>query len=214
MEYAISRKRMVEDQLRARGIKDEKVLGIMLKIPRHRFVEPGLEPMAYNDHPLSIGEGQTISQPYIVAYMTECLEIGPEDRILEIGMGCGYQTAILAEIAAQVYSIERIPALFFRARKILKQLSYKNVHLRLGDGTVGWEKYAPFDRILVAASYPEIPRPYLEQLAEGGRMILPVGGAEAQELILVQKSHGKIRQESLSGCRFVKLKGKYGYTPS
>lgn len=213
MDYAIARKRMVEDQLRARGIKDEKVLEIMLNIPRHRFVEPGLEPMAYNDHPLSIGEGQTISQPYIVAYMTECLKIRPEDRILEIGMGCGYQTAILAELAAQVYSIERIPALFFRARKVLKQLGYKNVHLRLGDGTLGWEKYAPYDGIIVAAASPDIPGPYLEQLAEGGRMVLPVGSEALQELILVTKKHGKIHQEPLSGCRFVKLKGKYGYAP-
>lgn len=213
MDYAIARKRMVQDQLLARGIKDEKILEIMLKIPRHRFVEEGLLPMAYKDHPLNIGEAQTISQPYIVAYMTECLEIGPEDRILEIGTGCGYQTAILAELANHVYSVERLSPLFSKARRILRELGYKNIHLRLGDGSAGWAKYAPYDGILVAAAGPVIPQPYLDQLAEGGRLILPVDRDQGQELILARKRGGQILQESLSGVRFVKLKGKYGFQP-
>lgn len=202
---------MVQEQLQARGIKDNKILEIMLKIPRHRFVEEGLQPMAYSDHPLSIGEGQTISQPYIVAYMTECLQIGPEDRILEIGTGCGYQTAVLAEVAAHVYSVERLPPLFSKARKTLRQLGYTNIHLRLGDGSEGWQKYAPYDGILVAAAGPGIPQPYLDQLSEGGRLILPVGDESFQELILVTKEGGKFHHQSLSGVRFVKLKGKHGF---
>jgi protein-L-isoaspartate(D-aspartate) O-methyltransferase len=214
MDYAISRKRMVEDQLRARGIKDEHVLQVMLKVPRHSFVDEGLVPMAYNDHPLSIGEGQTISQPYIVAYMVECLRLRPEDRILEVGTGCGYVTAILAELGAQVYSIERIPALLMKARKTLKRLAYKNIVLKVGDGTQGWPQHAPFDAIIVSAASPEIPRPYLDQLAEGGRLILPVGSEGYQELVLVTKTEGKLSREVLSGCRFVKLMGKYGFHPS
>jgi protein-L-isoaspartate(D-aspartate) O-methyltransferase len=214
MEYAISRKRMVEDQLRARGIKDEQVLQVMLKVPRHSFVDEGLVPMAYNNHPLSIGEGQTISQPYIVAYMVECLRLRPEDRILEVGTGCGYVTAISAELGAQVYSIERISALLMKARKNLKRLGYRNIVLKLGDGTEGWPQAAPFDAIIVSAASPEIPRPYLDQLAEGGRLILPVGGEGHQELVLVTKTKGKLSQETLSGCRFVKLMGKYGFHPS
>jgi protein-L-isoaspartate(D-aspartate) O-methyltransferase len=214
MEYAIARKRMVEEQLRARGIKDQQVLQVMLKVPRHSFVEEGLVPMAYNDHPLSIGEGQTISQPYIVAYMVECLKLRPEDRILEIGTGCGYVTAILAELGAQVYSIERLPPLLMKARKNLKRLGYKNIVLKLGDGTQGWPEKAPFDAILVSAASPQIPQPYLDQLAEGGRLILPIGEEAYQELVLVTKTKGKLSQETLSGCRFVKLMGKYGFHPS
>lgn len=214
MEYAIARKRMVEDQLRARGIKDEQVLQVMLKVPRHSFVDEGLVPLAYNDHPLTIGDGQTISQPYIVAYMIECLRLKPEDRILEVGTGCGYVTAVLAALGSQVYSIERIPALLMKARKNLKRLGLKNIVLKVGDGTQGWPQQAPYDVILVSAGSPMIPRPYLDQLAEGGRLILPVGNEARQELILVTKTHGKLSQETLSGCRFVKLMGKYGFHPS
>ena len=214
MDYAIARKRMVEEQVRARGIKDQQIIQVMLKVPRHLFVEEGLVPMAYNDHPLSIGEGQTISQPYIVAYMVECLKLRPEDRILEIGTGCGYATATLAEIGSQVYSMERLPTLLMKARKTLKRLGYKNIVLKLGDGTQGWPEQAPFDGILVSAASPNIPQPYLDQLAEGGRLILPIGGEDCQELILITKTKGKYRQETLSGCRFVKLMGKYGFHPS
>lgn len=202
---------MVQEQIETRGIKDEKIIKSMLKVPRHLFVEEGLVPMAYNDHPLSIGEGQTISQPYIVAYMIECLDLELEDRVLEIGTGCGYQTAILAELVQQVYSIEVLPALLFKARKILKQLGYKNIHLRIGDGTQGWPQYGPYDGIVVAAGSPQTPQPLLDQLAEGGRLILPVGGEDFQELVLVTKKDGKLTERILSGCRFVKLKGTYGW---
>lgn len=213
MEYRIARKRMVEDQLIGRGIKDENVLQSMLKIPRHSFVEEGMAPLAYNDHPLNIGEGQTLSQPYIVANMVECLKLKAEDRILEVGTGCGYLTALVAELAAQVYSIERIPALLFKARKNLKRLGYKNIVLKVGDGTQGWPQYAPFDAIIVSAAGPQIPQPYLDQLSEGGRLILPVGSRERQELVLVTKTGNRTNRETLSGCRFVKLMGKYGFQP-
>lgn len=212
-QFAVARKRMVTEQLLARGIKDEKVLQIMLDLPRHRFVDPGLADQAYSDRPLNIGEGQTISQPYIVALMTEALKIGPEEKILEIGMGCGYQTAILAKLGVQVYSIERIAPLLFRARRLLKGLGYRNIHLKVGDGTLGWPQYAPFDVILVAAASPKIPQSYLSQLAEGGRLILPVGDEISQDLTLVTKIQGRLYQQRLSGCRFVKLKGRHGFAP-
>ena len=213
-DYAISRKRMVREQLIARGIRDERVLAAFLKVPRHRFVEEGLRPMAYNDHPLAIGEGQTISQPYIVAYMLEALRLQPGDRVLEVGTGCGYQTAILAELVAQVYSIERLSGLLLKARKALKELRYRNIHLKLGDGTLGWPDKAPFDAIVVAAGSPQVPRPYLDQSSERGRFILPIGGEFAQELVLYRKEAGEWRSQALSGCRFVKLKGKHGFEPS
>lgn len=213
-DFSISRKRMVRDQLIARGIRDERVLTAFLKVPRHRFVEEGLQPMAYNDHPLAIGQGQTISQPYIVATMLEALGLQPSDTVLEVGTGCGYQTAILAELVAQVYSIERLPGLLLKARKSLKELRYRNIHLKLGDGTLGWPEKAPFDAIVVAAGSPQVPRPYLDQSSDGGRFILPVGGEFAQELVLYRKEAGEWRSQTLSGCRFVKLKGKHGFEPS
>lgn len=213
-DFAISRKRMVRDQLIARGIRDERVLSAFLKVPRHRFVEEGLRPMAYNDHPLSIGQRQTISQPYIVAYMLEALALKPNERVLEVGTGCGYQTAILAELVEQVYSIERISGLLLKARSALKSLGYRNIHLKLGDGTLGWPEQAPFDAIIVAAASPQVPRPYLDQSSENGRFILPIGGEMAQELVLYRKEAGEWRSQTLSGCRFVKLKGKHGFEPS
>lgn len=205
---------MVRDQLMARGIKDEKILQSMLKIPRHLFVEEGLHPMAYNDHPLSIGAGQTISQPFIVAYMIERLQLGTGHRVLEVGTGCGYMTTVLAELAHWVYSIERIDKLLFGARKTLKKLGYKNVTLKLGDGTAGWPSQAPFDAIVVSAGGPKIPQPYLDQLAPGGRLILPVGGETSQQLTLVTKRGSGYSEEVLTDCRFVKLKGKYGFQPT
>jgi len=213
-EYSVARKRMVREQLIARGIRDERVLEAFLKVPRHRFVEEGLQPLAYNDHPLSIGQAQTISQPYIVAYMLEALRLQAGDRILEIGTGCGYQTAILAELVSQVYSIERISELLLKARKTLKELHYKNIHLKLGDGTLGWPEKAPFDAIVVSAASPQVPRPYLDQCSDRGRVILPVGGEFAQDLVLYRKEAGGWRSQTLSGCRFVKLKGKHGFEPS
>ncbi|MCE9625449.1 MAG: protein-L-isoaspartate(D-aspartate) O-methyltransferase [Deltaproteobacteria bacterium] len=213
-DYAISRKRMVREQLIARGIRDERVLEAFLKVPRHLFVEEGLRPMAYNDHPLSIGQAQTISQPYIVAYMLEALHLTPQDKILEIGTGCGYQTAILAELTTQVYSIERISGLLLKARNILKRLHYKNIHLKLGDGTLGWPEKAPFDAIVVAAGSPQVPQPYFDQCSEAGRFILPVGNEFSQDLVLYRKVSGEWQRQTLSGCRFVKLKGKHGFEPT
>ena len=213
-EMFIARKRMVREQLMDRGIRDERVLRAMLKVPRHLFVEEGLRPMAYNDHPLSIGAGQTISQPYIVAYMLETLQLRPEDRVLEIGTGCGYQTAILAELVAHVYSIERISELLLKARNTLKRLLYKNITLKLGDGTLGWEEKAPFDATVVSAASPRVPQPYLDQSSESGRVIIPIGDEFEQELVLYRKEAGQWRSLALSGCRFVKLKGKHGFEPS
>ncbi len=211
-EYAVARKRMVRDQLIGRGIREPRVLELMERTPRHLFLEEGLRPLAYNDHPLSIGERQTISQPYIVARMLEALELKASDRVLEIGTGCGYQSALLAGLARHVYSIERIPELILRARNTLKGLRLKNITLKLADGTLGWACHAPFEAIVVAAAGPKIPAPYLEQLAEGGRMILPVGGEERQDLVFVAKSNGKLHTEVLASCRFVKLKGKNGFS--
>ncbi|HCU25470.1 MAG TPA: protein-L-isoaspartate O-methyltransferase [Deltaproteobacteria bacterium] len=213
-DYSISRKRMVREQLLGRGIRDERVLSAFLKVPRHCFVEEGLQPMAYNDHPLSIGQGQTISQPYIVATMLEALALRASDRVLEIGTGCGYQTAVLSELVAQVYSIERLPDLMLKARRVLKQLACRNITLRLGDGTLGWLEQAPFDAIVVSAASPQVPQPYLSQSSETGRLILPIGDASSQELWLHRKQDGQWRSQKLSGCRFVKLKGKHGFEPS
>ncbi|HKY64153.1 MAG TPA: protein-L-isoaspartate(D-aspartate) O-methyltransferase [bacterium] len=213
-DYYISRKRMVREQLLDRGIRDERILQAFLKVPRHCFVEPGLQPMAYNDHPLSIGSGQTISQPYIVAYMLEALRLKPTDRVLEVGTGCGYQTAILAELVDQVYSIERLSELLLKARKNLKALGYRNITLKLGDGTLGWPEQAPFDAIVVAAGSPQVPRPYLEQSSESGRLIVPVGDEWSQELVLMRRETTGWVREKLSGCRFVKLKGRHGFEPS
>lgn len=202
---------MVAGQLEPRGIRDARVLEVMTKVPRHVFVDKKLWPMAYRDRPLSIGEGQTISQPFIVAIMTQCLDIGPDDRILEIGTGCGYQTAILSELAAQVFSIERIPSLASMARNNLQPFDHAGIHLSTGDGSLGWPQQAPFDAILVAAASPRIPQPLVEQLNDGGRLVIPIGDAFLQELILVRKEGGEIRQENLSSCRFVKLMGEYGF---
>lgn len=213
-DYSISRKRMVREQLLARGIRDEALLHAMLKLPRHLFVDEGMRPLAYNDHPLHIGESQTISQPYIVAWMLQNLGLKAGDRVLEIGTGSGYQTALLAELVHQVYSVERLPTLLFKARHILKKLCYKNITLKLGDGTKGWPERAPFDAMVVSAGGPKIPEPYFEQLAEGGRMILPVGDEHRQELILVTKLDGRKQMQKLSDCRFVKLKGEHGFQPT
>lgn len=213
-DYYISRKRMLREQLIERGIRDERVLQAFLKVPRHCFVEEGLRPMAYNDHPLSIGAGQTISQPYIVAYMLETLKLKQSDRVLEVGTGCGYQTAILAELVDHVYSIERLSDLLLKARKNLKGLGYRNITLKLGDGTLGWPERAPFDAIVVAAGSPQVPRPYLEQSSEAGRVIVPVGNEMVQELILSRRQGDGWVTEKLSGCRFVKLKGRHGFEPS
>ncbi|NIM05982.1 MAG: protein-L-isoaspartate(D-aspartate) O-methyltransferase, partial [Armatimonadetes bacterium] len=193
---------MVED-LRRHGLADERVLQVMGKVPRHCFVPEYEQPRAYDDDPLSIGHGQTISQPYMVAIMTRCLSLSGEEKLLEIGTGSGYQTAILAELAAQVYTIERVEPLSLRAQKTLKELGYTNVNSRVGDGTLGWPEAAPFDAILVTAGAPEIARPWKEQLAENGRLVVPLGQRYSQTLMVYTKQGGKLKEEPICGCVFV-----------
>ena len=207
-----ARKKMVESQLAPRGIKDPRVLEAMRKVPRHLFVQETQRGSAYEDYPLPIGEGQTISQPYMVALMTEALNLSGEESVLEIGTGSGYQTAVLAELACKVYSVERIPSLAGQARKTLDSLGYKNVLVRLSDGTLGWPEYAPFDRIIVTAGAPSIPEPLLEQLVEDGILVVPVGSSLSQELVqLTRYRDGSIRKRKLGGCVFVRLVGKHGW---
>lgn len=202
---------MVEEQLKLGGVKSPRVLEVMGKIPRHRFVEKGLEDQAYLDRPLKIGSGQTISQPLMVAMMTEALALTGNEKVLEIGTGSGYQTAVLAELAKKVYTIERLRALSVEARKILYRLSYNNVEFKIGDGTLGWPEEAPFDAIIVTAAGPEIPPALKEQMADGARMVIPVGGAEMQKLSLVRRRKNEWGTQVLSECRFVKLVGEEGW---
>lgn len=202
---------MVKNQIEARGITDENVLRAMRTVPRHLFVSEALMDQAYADHPLPIGEQQTISQPYIVALMTQALALTPDDRVLEIGTGSGYQAAILAQIAFRVYTIETIRSLHMRARKLFDELKYNNIVTRYGDGTKGWKDEAPFDAIMVTAGAPEIPLPLVQQLAVGGRMVLPVGDRTAQDMIKLLRDEDGIHQSHLGGCRFVKLVGEHGW---
>ncbi len=211
MEFATARNRMVESQLVSRGIKDTRVLETMRKVPRHRFVEEALVSQAYNDHPLPIGEKQTISQPYMVALMTEALELQGDEKVLEIGTGSAYQTAILAELAEKIYSIERIRPLSIKARRILDELGYFNVVLKVGDGTVGAKDEAPFNAIIVTAGSPEIPQPLVDQLAMGGRLVVPVGDKYTQSLMRVVLTKEGITKTDLGGCRFVDLLGRHGW---
>ena len=208
---AAARENMVRTQLIPRGIRDPKVLAAMRKVPRHLFVEEALRSQAYGDFPLPIGEQQTISQPYIVAFMTEALELEGTEKVLEIGTGCGYQAAILAEIVPQVYSIERLPELAAKARRTLAALRYFNVKIKVGDGTLGWPEEAPFQAIIVTAAAPGIPRPLLDQLATGGRLVIPVGDRFSQTLDVVRKTPEGIKHDYRGGCRFVKLIGSYGW---
>jgi protein-L-isoaspartate(D-aspartate) O-methyltransferase len=211
MDYSISRRRMVE-LIKSRGVNDQRVLDAMLNVPRHLFVDEALRGHAYADGSLPIGEKQTISQPYIVAAMTAALELQGHERVLEIGAGSGYQTAILAQLARRVYSIERIAALVSRAREILQQCRVSNVNLKLGDGTLGWQEQAPFDAILVAAGGPSVPENYLQQLEPGGRLVMPVGDMETQILLRVtRREDGSFFEEQMMGCRFVPLIGEQGW---
>jgi protein-L-isoaspartate(D-aspartate) O-methyltransferase len=209
--YERERLRMVEEQLVRRGVTDARVLDALRKVPRHLFVEEALRDRAYGDHPLPIGEEQTISQPYIVALMTQLLELSERDKVLEIGTGSGYQTAVLAELARRVCSIERLPRLAERARALLEQLGYANVWVRVGSGTLGWPDEAPFDRILVTAGGPSVPPPLFQQLAEGGRLVLPLGDPVNQTLTLVEKVRGEMKTQEHGECKFVKLVGKYAW---
>lgn len=196
---------MVESQIILRGIKDKKVIEAMLKVERHLFVPQDLRDFAYEDRPLPIGEGQTISQPYIVALMTEVLNLKPTDKVLEIGTGSGYQAAILAEIAKEVYTIEIIESLGKRAEKLLKELGYKNIKVKIGDGYLGWEEFSPFDCIIVTCAPDHIPQPLIDQLVEGGRMVIPVGERFYQELVLIEKREGKIEKKGIIPVLFVPM---------
>jgi protein-L-isoaspartate(D-aspartate) O-methyltransferase len=210
-DYVWVRERMVQEQLVARGIKDPRVLGAMRKVPRHFFVDPGLINRAYDDTALPIGEKQTLSQPYIVARMTEALGLKGYEKILEVGTGSGYQTALLAELSFNVFSVEKIRVLSRRARQLLDRLEYHNIALHAGDGTVGWSDHAPYDAIIVTAAAPDLPRPLLDQLAPGGKLVMPVGDEESQSLVRVTASESGFEKEHLGDCRFVKLWGKYGW---
>jgi len=214
MKYERLRKEMVKNQIEGRGISDPNVLEAMLKVPRHLFVSDALRDQAYGDFPLPIGEQQTISQPYIVAEMTQALKLTREDRVLEIGTGSGYQAAILAQIAFRVYTIERIHSLLVNARKLFDKLGYYNIVTRYSDGTTGWREEGPFDAVIVTAGAPEIPNTLVQQLAMGGQMVIPVGNQYSQELIKVYRDQSGIKQTNLGGCRFVKLVGEYGWRQS
>jgi len=212
--YKKQRMRMVETQIRARSISDTRVLKVMETVPRHLFVDEGLIDQAYNDNPLPIGEHQTISQPYIVALMTEALELKGRERVLEIGTGSGYQTAILAKLADRVFSIERVAALAARARKILDRLNCYNVAIRVGDGSYGWKEEAPFDAIITTAAAPQVPQYLVEQLIPGGRLIVPVGSRDVQTLYKFTRSTenpAELKKEDLGGRRFVSLIGESGW---
>lgn len=203
--YSALRLRMVESQLRARGIADERVLSAMLRVPRHEFAPERYREQAYEDHPLPIAEGQTISQPYIVASMLEALQLSPQDKVLEVGTGSGYVTALLAELAPEVVSIERHASLAERARALLASMGYPNVRIIVGDGSRGFAELAPYDAIIVSAAASELPRELVEQLADGGRMIIPVGSDDAQQLQLIRMVSGQPEIVSRELCRFVPL---------
>jgi len=211
MDFPKARLKMVEEQIISRGIKDPRLIAAMKKIPRHLFVEEALQSQAYSDHPLPIGEKQTISQPYMVALMTEALRLTAKEKVLEIGAGSGYQTAILAELAESVFSIERIRSLAIRARELLYELGCFNVEIKIFDGTLGWAEKGPFDAIIVTAGAPDIPQPLIDQLGIGGRLVIPVGDAFSQDLIRMTKTGEGVRREDLGGCRFVKLIGRHGW---
>jgi protein-L-isoaspartate(D-aspartate) O-methyltransferase len=211
INFQKARDRMVETQLISRGISDSRVLEAMRKVPRHLFVEEALKEQAYSDFPLPIGEKQTISQPYIVALMTETLGLKGHEKILEIGTGSGYQAAILAELADRVFSIERFPGLAYRANQILQKQGYQNIIIRVTDGSLGWPDEAPFDGVMATAGTPKIPQPLIDQLGMGGRLVLPVGDRVSQELIMVERVPEGVKKTNLGGVRFVDLVGKLGW---
>ena len=209
--FLLPRERMVSEHLQGRGILDPRVLRAVGKVPRHLFVDEALVGRAYGDHPLPIGDGQTISQPYMVALMTEALELHGHERVLEIGTGCGYQTAVLAEVCGKVFSVERLKSLADRATRRLDRLGYYNVLVRVADGSLGWKEEAPFDAILVAAAAPTIPQALVDQLAPKGRLIVPVGDAYTQSLRKGVRGEAGMSWSDLGGCVFVKLVGQQGW---
>ena len=202
---------MLQEQLLRRDIKDKKVLDVFKKVPRHKFIDPAMQEEAYGDFPLSIGEDQTISQPYMVALMVQLLDIAKSDRVLEIGTGSGYETAIIAELGNAVFSIERIEKLANKARLLFEKLDYRNIYIKIGDGTLGWQEFSPFEKIVVTAASPQIPMPLLDQLKAGGRLVIPIGPRFSQRLIVLEKSReGRISEKDICGCVFVPLIGQYG----
>jgi protein-L-isoaspartate(D-aspartate) O-methyltransferase len=205
--YRKDRQMMIEKQIRQRGVKDPRVLAAMEKVPRHQFVPEDLESRAYEDNPLPIGEGQTISQPYIVAFMTEKMNLEGDEKVLEIGTGSGYQAAILGQLAREVYTIEIVPSLGRSAREKLEKMGYDNIHVRIGDGYKGWPEAAPFDAIMLTAAPDHVPQPLVDQLAENGRMILPVGDA-FQNLRIIRKKKGKVHSQDVMAVRFVPMTGE------
>lgn len=211
VKYARQREEMVRNQLEARGIKAPEVLAAFRKVPRHLFVSEALRDQAYGDYPLPIGEQQTISQPFIVAEMTQALDLTENDRVLEIGTGSGYQAAILSQIVYRVYTIERKNSLFLQTRNLFDKLHYHNIVMKYADGTKGWKEESPFDGIIVTAGAPKIPDVLIDQLEIGGRMVVPVGDQHTQELTKIFRDDQDIRQTNLGGCRFVKLVGEYGW---
>lgn len=212
VSFDIARKRMVQEQIVARGITNPRLIEVLLKIPRHLFVQEAMAAQAYSDGPLPIGEKQTISQPFMVALMTDLLELKPTDHVLEIGTGSGYQTAILASLSRRVWTIERIRPLAMQARKVLDSLHLLNVNIKVGDGTLGWEEEGPFDAILVTAGAPAVPETLAQQLAPGGRLVIPVGNEATQTLLRIRKeTDGTLTTETGIDCRFVPLIGQQGW---
>jgi len=208
-KYYDKRRRMLETQIKARGIKDQRVLGAMLKVQRHKFVPFIFRQLSYEDRPLPIGKDQTISQPYIVALMTEALELSGDEKVLEIGTGSGYQAAILAELAKEVYTVEIIKELSEKSDSILKELGYKNTKGKCADGFLGWPEFAPFDAIIITCAVSNVPQPLIEQLADGGRLVAPLGEEGYQELTLIKKKGKKIERSFITGCRFVPMTGDH-----
>ena len=210
--YAGQRRKMVEEQILGRGIKDLSVMEALSRVPRHLFVNSSLQHKAYGDCPLPIGENQTISQPYIVALMTQVLDLKGEERVLEIGTGSGYQTAILAELAAQIFTIERVKPLVKKTKELLEGLKYKNIVFKTFDGTYGWRDQSPFDAILISAATPSIPKSLIEQLADKGRLVAPVGERESQDLIVLNKNGNRVVERKIGSCKFVPLIGKFAWS--
>jgi len=210
-DSASRRSHMVQTQIIPRGIRDERVIHAMETVPRHRFVEEDLQEEAYDDHPLPIGHKQTISQPYIVALMTQALDLTGTEKTLEIGTGSGYQTAILAECSREVYTVERVRPLLEQAEQTLLELGYTNIRFKAFDGTLGWQEHAPFDAVMVTAGAPAVPKPLRDQLAEGGRIVIPVGNRYSQELVKITKTKQQYVESYLGGCRFVDLIGVHGW---
>jgi len=210
-DYEKERESMVESQLVRRGIKDKRVLEAMRQVPRHLFIPEDMRSLAYCDGPLPIGLGQTISQPYIVALMTELLELTGQEKVLELGTGSGYQAAILSRLARQVYTVERHATLAQRAEKVLAELGYDNVVIRVGDGTLGWPEHSPYEAIIVTAAAPDVPQPLIDQLADGGRLVAPVGSRWSQVLVKVKRQRDLLVKERLTSVAFVPLIGEYGW---